>query len=174
MRGEVSLPLEPARAQPGHVTGRARGCPEALPRDFGLGVRLGFPPHKLPGGEKQRVPIARARERSGGDPRRRADGQPRLEDRREIARLHLRIATEEARGVVIVGHDARVTDVADRVLWLEDGAFRSISDMATDPLCGIAVGRQRTPHVVHDARPGTSARPSVGRSPNGGGGRVGH
>jgi len=52
--------------------------------------------------------------------------------------------------VVIVGHDARLTDVADRVLWLEDGAFRSISDMATDPLCGIAVGRQRTPHVVHD------------------------
>lgn len=33
------------------------------------------------------------------------------------------------------GHDQRIRDIADRVLWLEDGAFRDIVRMATDPVC---------------------------------------
>jgi hypothetical protein len=32
------------------------------------------------------------------------------------------------------------------VLWLEDGQFRSLSEMATDPVCGMAVEREGTPH----------------------------
>lgn len=43
--------------------------------------------------------------------------------------------------VVIVSHDQRIRDIADRVLWLEDGAFRDIVTMATGLRDG---GRTRT------------------------------
>ena len=143
------------------VTGRAaRERAEGLLRDLGLGERLGFPPHKLSGGEKQRVAIARA---LANDPAVILADEPtaNLDSKigHEIARLLRRIATEEGRSVVIVSHDARLKDVADRVLWLEDGEFRSISDMTTDPVCGMAVERQRTPHVVHDGATWYSCSP---------------
>ena len=41
----------------------------------------------------------------------------------EIARLLRRAADEEGRSVIVVSHDARLRDIADRVLWLEDGEF---------------------------------------------------
>jgi putative ABC transport system ATP-binding protein len=68
----------------------------------------------------------------------------------EIARLLRRAASEEGRSVVIVSHDVRLKDIADRVLWLEDGEFRSMTEMATDPVCGMAVERQDAPHYRHD------------------------
>jgi putative ABC transport system ATP-binding protein len=61
-------------------------------------------------------------------------------------RLLRRIAREENRSVIIVSHDQRIKDIADRVLWLEDGEFRSMSEMATDPVCGMAVEREGAPH----------------------------
>ena len=51
------------------------------------------------------------------------------------------IAKEDSRSVVFVSHDARIKDIADRVLWLEDGQFKDIVEMATDPVCGMAVER---------------------------------
>jgi putative ABC transport system ATP-binding protein len=30
-------------------------------------------------------------------------------------------------------------EVADRVLWLEDGAFRQLADLVIDPVCGMSV-----------------------------------
>ena len=68
----------------------------------------------------------------------------------EIMRLLRRIAKEQGRSVVIVSHDQRIRDIADRVLWLEDGAFKDIVTMATDPVCGMAVERERA--VSADAR----------------------
>lgn len=53
---------------------------------------------------------------------------------------------------MIVSHDERLKDIADRVLWLEDGEFRSVSEMATDPVCGMAVEREGAPHLRHDGR----------------------
>lgn len=47
---------------------------------------------------------------------------------------------------------SRLKEIADRVLWLEDGRFRAISEMATDPVCGMAVERQNTPHYRHDGQ----------------------
>jgi putative ABC transport system ATP-binding protein len=38
-------------------------------------------------------------------------------------RLLRNIAREQGRSVVIVSHDQRIKDIADRVLWLEDGQF---------------------------------------------------
>ncbi len=58
---------------------------------------------------------------------------------RDLARLLRALADEDLRAVVIVSHDDRLREVAGRVLWLEDGAFREISALALDPVCGMAV-----------------------------------
>jgi len=61
----------------------------------------------------------------------------------EIMRLLRRTAKEEARSVVIVSHDQRIKDIADRVLWLEDGQFKDMVTMAIDPVCGMSVEREK-------------------------------
>jgi putative ABC transport system ATP-binding protein len=50
----------------------------------------------------------------------------------DIGRLLRRLAEEDGRSIVIVSHDDRLREVADRVLWLEDGAFRELAGMVTD------------------------------------------
>jgi putative ABC transport system ATP-binding protein len=63
------------------------------------------------------------------------------------------MATDDGRGVVIVSHDSRLKEIADRVLWLEDGRFTELATMATDPVCGMAVEQSDTnPHLVIDGQ----------------------
>ena len=136
------------------VTGRrARDRARHLLDGFGLAGRRQFRPDKLSGGEKQRVAIARA---LANEPAVILADEPtaNLDSKigHEIARLLRRTATEQGRSVVIVSHDARLKEIADRVLWLEDGQFRSLSEMATDPVCGMAVEREGTPHYRHDGQ----------------------
>ena len=52
--------------------------------------------------------------------------------------------------IVMVSHDDRLREVADRVLWLEDGAFSELARMATDPVCGMAVDVDTAPHLHAD------------------------
>ena len=54
----------------------------------------------------------------------------------------------------MVSHDERLREVADRVLWLEDGAFRELAGMATDPVCGMAVEPAGNPTASSRRRPG--------------------
>jgi len=112
---------------------------------LGLGQRLNFLPEKLSGGEKQRVAIARA---LVNDPALILADEPtaNLDSKigHEIMRLLRSIAKEQGRSVVIVSHDQRIKDIADRVLWLEDGQFKEIVTMATDPVCGMAVDRDKS------------------------------
>ena len=112
--------------------------------DLGLGERLNFLPEKLSGGEKQRVAISRA---LVNDPALILADEPtaNLDSKigHEIMRLLRRIAKDQDRSVVIVSHDQRIKDIADRVLWLEDGQFKEMVTMATDPVCGMAVEREK-------------------------------
>lgn len=112
--------------------------------ELGLGERLNFLPEKLSGGEKQRVAIARA---LVNDPALILADEPtaNLDSKigHEIMRLLRNIAKEQGRSVVIVSHDQRIKDIADRVLWLEDGQFKDVVTMATDPVCGMAVEREK-------------------------------
>lgn len=116
----------------------------AILTDLGLGRRLDFPPEKLSGGEKQRVAIARA---LVNDPALILADEPtaNLDSRhgQETMRLLRRIARDDGRSLVIVSHDARIKEIADRVLWLEDGEFKSTVDMAIDPICGMPVEQGR-------------------------------
>jgi putative ABC transport system ATP-binding protein len=122
----------------------ARDKATELLTDLGLGERLSFLPEKLSGGEKQRVAIARS---LINDPALILADEPtaNLDSKigHEIMRLLRRIAKEQGRSVVIVSHDQRIRDIADRVLWLEDGAFKDVVTMATDPVCEMAIERER-------------------------------
>ena len=134
------------------VTGHnAHQRARALLERVGLGRRLGFRPEQLSGGEKQRVAIARA---LANDPPLILADEPtaNLDSAigRQVARLLRQLATQDRRAVVIVSHDARLEEIADRVLWLEDGTFRELATMATDPVCGMTVPRHDHPHLQLD------------------------
>jgi len=122
----------------------ARKRAAALLTELGLGERLHFLPEQLSGGEKQRVAIARA---LVNDPALILADEPtaNLDSKigHEIMRLLQAIAKEQGRSVVIVSHDQRIQDIADRVLWLEDGQFKEMATMATDPVCGMKIEREK-------------------------------
>ena len=127
----------------------ARQRARELLEQLGLGHRLGFLPEKLSGGEKQRVAIARALVNRpniilADEPTANLDSH----HGHETMRLLRRIAKEEQRSVIIVSHDQRIKDIADRILWLEDGAFKDVVEMATDPVCGMSVDRASAPTQV--------------------------
>jgi len=128
----------------GMKSGLARSKAADLLSGLGLGERLNFLPEKLSGGEKQRVAIARA---LVNDPALILADEPtaNLDSKigHEIMRLLRGIAKEQGRSVVIVSHDQRIKDIADRVLWLEDGQFKEMVTMATDPVCGMRVEREK-------------------------------
>lgn len=129
--------------------GAARKKASALLTDLGLAGRLNFIPEKLSGGEKQRVAIARA---LVNEPTLILADEPtaNLDSRigHEIMRLLRQIAKEQGRSVVIVSHDQRIKDIADRVLWLEDGQFKEMISLAADPVCGMTVEREKAPAAM--------------------------
>lgn len=49
------------------------------------------------------------------------------------------LADDDRRCVVIVSHDDRLREVADRVLWLEDGRFKSLTTLPIDPVYRMPV-----------------------------------
>lgn len=140
----------------GQLAGRTRKATREQARtlleQLGLGHRLTFLPEKLSGGEKQRVAIARALINQpdlilADEPTANLDSR----HGRETMRLLRRLAKEEKRSVVIVSHDERIKEIADRVLWLEDGEFKSMMEMAIDPVCGMALDKANAPAQVEYA-----------------------
>ena len=118
------------------VTGKAaRERATRLLVDLGMEHRLQFKPRALSGGEQQRVAIARAL--SNGPQLILADEPTANLDSKyghDIVALLREIAKEQGGSVVIVSHDQRIREVADRVLWLEDGRLENIDKLTRDPL----------------------------------------
>ncbi len=89
---------------------------------FGLGHRMHALPKKLSDGEKQRVAIVRALSK---DPELLLADEPtaNLDSKRghEVMELLREKAMELHKAVVVVSHDSRIRQFADRVVWLEDG-----------------------------------------------------
>ena len=113
---------------------------------LGLSHRLKSLPKQLSGGEKQRVAIARA---LANNPDLILADEPtaNLDSRRGLEVMHLlrQIALELEKAVVVVSHDHRMRQVAHRVVWLEDGRFRSDVVTARDPVCGQVVEVEAAP-----------------------------
>ncbi len=135
--------LFPAHLAPGGVRGAARRADDLLER-LSLAHRRRALPRTLSGGEQQRVAIARA-----------LINQPQLifadeptgnldsHSGQEVMMILHDIARDQGCAIVLVTHDPRVEDVADRILWLEDGALRDRKserhDWVRDPVCGMRV-----------------------------------
>jgi len=94
-------------------------------RAVGLEPELGKLPHDLSGGQKQRVAIARA---LAAEPRLLLADEPTaaLDSRtgREVVDLLKSLARDQGCGVLMVTHDPRILDVADRLLEMEDGQLQ--------------------------------------------------
>ena len=91
-------------------------------RAVGLGDHLGKLPHDLSGGQKQRVAIARA---LAAHPQLLLADEPTAAldsaTGREVVELLKRLAREQSCSVLMVTHDPRILDVADRLVRMEDG-----------------------------------------------------
>ena len=96
----------------------------------GLENKAGSYPRELSGGEQQRVAIARA---IVGDPSVILADEPTAaldaENGRAVMAVLARVAKDPARGVLVVTHDPRIEEFADRIVCIEDG--RIISDSRT-------------------------------------------
>jgi putative ABC transport system ATP-binding protein len=90
----------------------------------GLADRANYYPENLSGGQKQRVAIARA-----------LVSQPRLiladeptaaldkQSGRDVVEIMQRLAREQNCAILLVTHDNRILDIADRIIHMEDGCL---------------------------------------------------
>jgi putative ABC transport system ATP-binding protein len=100
----------------------ARARSEELLRILGLDHRMLYKPRALSGGERQRVAIARALANNptvilADEPTASLDGVRGA----EVMGMLRMVAHDMGKAVVMVSHDHRVLEYADRILWLQDG-----------------------------------------------------
>ncbi len=95
----------------------------------GLAEHMDKFPDQLSGGQKQRVGIARA---LVGQPRVILADEPTAsldkKSGRDVVELIQRLARENGAVVILVTHDNRILDAADRIIHLEDGHLQSMSE----------------------------------------------
>jgi putative ABC transport system ATP-binding protein len=109
------------------VHGRAamadwRGAASHLLELVGLGHRLDYLPGNLSGGQKQRVAVARA---LVGNPEVVFADEPTAaldkESGLQVVTMLKRLGEERGTTTIMVTHDPRILDLADRLVTLEDG-----------------------------------------------------
>jgi putative ABC transport system ATP-binding protein len=101
---------------------RAKDESRRLLEQVGLAPKYDSFPSDLSGGQKQRVAIARALSGSPGviladEPTAALDSH----SGRKVMEMMRSLARDHGRGVVVVTHDSRVLEFADRIVHMEDG-----------------------------------------------------
>ncbi|UKO98783.1 DevA family ABC transporter ATP-binding protein [Nostoc sp. UHCC 0870] len=100
----------------------ARSQSEAMLNAVKLGNRVDYYPSDLSGGQKQRVAIARA---LVSHPKLVLADEPTaaLDSKtgRDVVTLMQKLAYEQNCSILMVTHDNRILDVADRIIHMEDG-----------------------------------------------------
>jgi putative ABC transport system ATP-binding protein len=126
----------------------------------GLAGQADKHPSQLSGGQQQRVAIARA---LVAGPRLILADEPTasLDKRsgRDVVALMQRLARQQGVTVVLVTHDNRILDVADRILHLEDGRLSSFGQAV------IANTRQMMALLAQTNRKGDLVRRVAGMAP---------
>lgn len=122
----VELGLGVTRKYQGQaLTRRAHEMLEAV----GLGERMHHKPEQMSGGQRQRVAIARA---LASEPALLLADEPTAsldkDSGREVVERMRYLANEQGATILIVTHDNRILDVADRIVHLEDGKLISFTD----------------------------------------------
>lgn len=139
---EMALYLHPGLKR-GEARQRAREMLEAV----GLGDRVDHLPSHLSGGQRQRVAIARA---LVARPRIILADEPTAsldkKSGREVVDRIQSLAREQGVTVVLVTHDNRILDIADRIIHLEDGRLSSFTESVianTQQLMGLLAESHR-------------------------------
>ena len=129
----VNMAAELSGLDPGIAAGRIKSLLSRL----GLGERIHYKPNSLSGGQKQRVAIARG-----------LVHQPKLiladaptaaldeKSGREVVTLFQELARDEGCAIIMVTHDNRILDVADRIVNMVDGSIKSdVAVQETSVIC---------------------------------------
>ena len=103
----------------------------------GLADRIAYYPSDLSGGQKQRVAIARALVSRpkiilADEPTAALDSK----SGREVVELMQKLAKEQGCTILMVTHDNRILDIADRIVHMEDGLLASDRVLAGIPNSG--------------------------------------
>jgi putative ABC transport system ATP-binding protein len=102
--------------------GRWQEAAAHLLTTLGLGERLDYLPSKLSGGQKQRVAVARA---LAGNPEIVFADEPTAaldkDSGMQIVMLLKQLGAERGTTTLLVSHDPRIHDMADRVVTMDDG-----------------------------------------------------
>ncbi|NMG09881.1 DevA family ABC transporter ATP-binding protein [Brasilonema sp. UFV-L1] len=105
---------------------------EAILKAVGLEKRIDYYPENLSGGQKQRIAIARALVNS--PPLVLADEPTAALDKqsgRDVVELMQHLAKEQGTSILLVTHDNRILDIADRIVEMEDGILARDSQLDT-------------------------------------------
>jgi putative ABC transport system ATP-binding protein len=100
----------------------------------GLGDRLNYYPDDLSGGQKQRVAIARALVSHpqlvlADEPTAALDSK----SGRDVVDLMQTLAREQGCTILLVTHDNRILDIADRIVDMEDGRLINADSVVSSP-----------------------------------------
>jgi putative ABC transport system ATP-binding protein len=106
----------------------------------GLGHRINYYPEDLSGGQKQRVAIARA---LVSHPKIVLADEPTAaldkKSGRDVVELTQRLAKEQGCTILMVTHDNRILDIADRIVHMEDGRLASDGSLESASQSSMAV-----------------------------------
>ncbi|VEP14678.1 Lipoprotein-releasing system ATP-binding protein LolD 2 [Hyella patelloides LEGE 07179] len=94
----------------------------AILEEVGLADRVDYYPDSLSGGQKQRIAIARALVAHpaivlADEPTAALDSK----SGRDVVNIMQRLAKEQGSTILLVTHDDRILDIADRIVHMEDG-----------------------------------------------------
>ncbi len=109
--------------------GKARTRAREMLEAVGLGERMGHRPEQMSGGQRQRVAIARALVTDppillADEPTASLDKQS---GREVVDRMQV-LARQHGTTILLVTHDNRILDIADRIVHLEDGKLSTFTD----------------------------------------------
>jgi putative ABC transport system ATP-binding protein len=112
----------------GHSAAQMRERGIAMLESLGLGARISHKPRQLSGGQRQRVAIARA---LANRPRLVLADEPTAaldpDSTRNVVRLFKDLTVEDGTAIIMVTHDHRIIELADRLVHMVDG--RIVSDI---------------------------------------------